>query len=66
MGTKVTLQDFKDMVEALQERNKFWDNKMCIVFRPDEYDALIKERGANCGYNENKVIALRGYPKFDI
>lgn len=66
MATDVTLQDFKDMVEALQQNNKFWDNKTCIVFHPDEYDSLIKERGANCGYDENKVIVLRGYPKFDV
>jgi hypothetical protein len=66
MGTDVTIKDFKDMIEALQKKNQFYSQRVAIIYPPDDYDRFIKERGANCGWNENKVIAMRGYPKFYV
>lgn len=61
-----TLQDFKDMIASLEKRQEEMADKKCIVYSEAMYDYLEKECGDNCGWDRNKVIVLRGYPKFNI
>jgi len=31
-----------------------------------EYDYLFEKYGEGCGWDKDKVIVIRGYPKFDL
>lgn len=61
-----TIDDFKDMISSLEKRNKELEGKKFLIYSEAAYDYLEKEHGDNCGWDRNKVIVLRGYPKFDV
>jgi len=53
-------------LETLRKKNKPNEDKMTLVYSESVYDHLEKMYGENCGFDKNKVIVLRGYPKFDL
>jgi len=61
-----TLQDYIDMMASLEKKREETEDKICIVYTESQYDYLQKELGENCGWDKDKVIVLRGYPKFDV
>ena len=61
-----TIQDFNEMIAALEKRNKEMEGKKIIIYTEWQYDWCEKQFGDNCGWNRDFVVVLRGYPKFDV
>lgn len=62
-----TLQNIKDIFDMLSKNGNEGTvgNKKYIVYSEAEYDYLFKKYGEGCGWDKDKVVVIRGYPKFE-